>query len=592
MARGTSRENVIFICFAIGAAALVGLGALRTFWPLVTTDPFEADMVGNRTRAALEREKNLVLRTIKELEFDYAMGKIAPGDYDDMVRRLRTRAARLLKQLDNSGTGYREIIERELASRLGKLGAAPLTDADVALSGQRTGEEGQRAEGRGQSAAGDEGRRADDTGQRAEGRGQTASGICGNCATVNDEDAKFCKSCGTKLLALLFAILAFAAPAFAQFQMPDPKQMSGIPRPVTDLPEGHVSVRLIRGQLSNNIPGHPVEMHAGSKVITVKTDENGRADFSGVAAGTSVKAVAVVDGERLESEEFAWPGQGGIRLMLVATDKTAGAAAPGAAQAQTGNVVLGDQTRVIIDLADESLQVYYLLDIQNSAHAPVNPPKAFLLDMPTGSQGTTVVGGSTKAVARGERVTVMGPFPPGQTPVQTAFAFPYTSGEVSFSQTLPVATTSIAVLMKKTGEMSLTSPQLPAVQERQFEGETYVLAQGTSLPAGGTLTINVSGLPHHSPVPRRIALSLAIAVAGIAFWGATKVPRQPGSGARVKQLSNKREKIYAELLKLEQQRRAGTTDPARYAERRSALIAQLERVYRDLDAESGQGLAA
>jgi hypothetical protein len=574
--RGTSRENVIFICFAIGGAALVGLGALRTFWPLVTTDPFEADMVGNRTRAAIEREKNLVLRTIKELEFDYAMGKIAPGDYDDMVRRLRTRAARLLKQLDNSGTGYREIIERELASRLGKLGAAPLTDADVAAEGQRAEGGGQRTEGRG---------------QRAEGKEQTITGVCGNCATVNDEDAKFCKSCGTKLLALLFAILAFAAPAVAQFQMPDPKQMSGIPRPVTDLPEGHVSVRLIRGQLSNNIPGHPVDMQAGGKVITVKTDENGRADFSGVAAGTSVKAVAVVDGERLESEEFPWPAKGGIRLMLVATDKTAGAS-PGAVQAQPGDVVLGDQTRVIIDLADESLQVYYLLDIQNSARAPVNPPKAFLLDMPTGSQGTTVVGGSPKAVARGPRVTVMGPFPPGQTPVQTAFAFPYTSGDVSFSQTLPVSVTSIAVLMKKTGDMSLTSPQLPAVQERQFEGETYVLAQGTSLPAGGTLTINVSGLPHHSPVPRRIALTLAIAVAGVAFWGATKVPRQPGSGARVKQLSNKRERIYAELLKLEQQRRAGTADPARYAERRSALISQLERVYRDLDAESGQGLAA
>jgi hypothetical protein len=332
-------------------------------------------------------------------------------------------------------------------------------------------------------------------------------------------------------------------------------------------------------------------MHAGSKVITVKTDENGRAEFSGVAAGTSVKAVAVVDGERLESEEFPWPGQGGIRLMLVATDKAAGGAAA-AVPAQTGNVVFGDQTRVIIDLADESLQVYYLLDIQNSARAPVNPPKALLLDMPTGSQGTTVVGGTPKAVARGERVTVMGPFPPGQTPVQTAFAFPYTSGDVSFSQTLPVPVTSVAVLMKKTGEMSLTSPQLPAVQEREFEGEKYVLAQGTSLPAGGTLTINVSGLPHHSPVPRRIALTLAIAVVGVAFWGATRVPRQPGSGARVKQLSSKREKIYAELLKLEQQRRAGTADPTRYAERRSALVAQLERVYRDLDAESGPGVAA
>jgi hypothetical protein len=409
---------------------------------------------------------------------------------------------------------------------------------------------------------------------------------------VNDQDAKFCKSCGTKLLALLFAVLAFAAPAFAQFQMPDPKQMSGIPRPVTDLPEGHVSVRLIRGQLSNNIPGHPVEMQAGSKVITVKTDENGRADFSGIAAGTSVKAVAVVDGERLESEEFPWPAQGGIRLMLVATDKTAAARSAPALQAQTGNVVLGDQTRVIIDLGDETLQVYYLLDIENSARAPVNPAKAFLLDMPTGAQGTTIMGGSPRAIARGERVTVTGPFPPGQTSVQVAYAFPYTSGDVSFSQRVPVPLGSVAVLMKKSGEMSLSSPQLPGVQEREFEGEKYVLAQGTSIPEGGTLTINLSGLPHHSPVPRRIALALAIVVFGVACWGAVRVPRLPGNAPRVKQLSGKREKMYAELLKLEQQRRAGTVDPARYTERRSALVAQLERVYRDLDAESGQGLAA
>ena len=153
--------------------------------------------------------------------------------------------------------------------------------------------------------------------------------------------------------------------------------MAGIPRPVTDLPDGHVSVRLIRGQLSNNIQGHPVELHAGGKVITVKTDENGRAEFSGVAAGTSVKAVAMVDGERLESQEFPWPGQGGIRLMLVATLK-GGAAPPPVFQPQPGNVVLGDQTRVIIDLADETLQVYYLLDIRNSARAPVNPPTAVI----------------------------------------------------------------------------------------------------------------------------------------------------------------------------------------------------------------------
>ena len=41
----------------------------------------------------------------------------------------------------------------------------------------------------------------------------------------------------------------------------------------------HVSVRLIRGDLSNNIPEHPVEIHVGGKVQTVKTDDEGRAEF-------------------------------------------------------------------------------------------------------------------------------------------------------------------------------------------------------------------------------------------------------------------------------------------------------------------------
>ena len=58
----------------------------------------------------------------------------------------------------------------------------------------------------------------------------------------------------TKFLSVLCFLCALVVPAFAQ--MPDPKQMAGIPRPVNDLPDGSISVRLIRGQLSNNIASH------------------------------------------------------------------------------------------------------------------------------------------------------------------------------------------------------------------------------------------------------------------------------------------------------------------------------------------------
>ena len=97
-------------------------------------------------------------------------------------------------------------------------------------------------------------------------------------------------------LCVLGVLWAGSASVSAQFQMPDAKEMSGIPRPAADLPNGTVSVRLIRGDLSNNIPNHPVELHVGSKVITVKTDDTGHSKFPDLDGRAVVKAVAVVDG--------------------------------------------------------------------------------------------------------------------------------------------------------------------------------------------------------------------------------------------------------------------------------------------------------
>src|SRR6185295_12953390 len=94
------------------------IAALRTLRPLVTAEEDRTAMFGHRTRAALEREKMLALRAIKELEFDRAMGKVSDTDWQEMSGRLRTRATRLMRQLD-AGVGYRAQIERDLAKRLG-----------------------------------------------------------------------------------------------------------------------------------------------------------------------------------------------------------------------------------------------------------------------------------------------------------------------------------------------------------------------------------------------------------------------------------------------------------------------------------------
>jgi hypothetical protein len=156
MSRGQSAPAILLLSLTVFAAAAVGIAALRTLTPLAGGDADASRpigrVLGGRKRAALEREKGLTLRTIKELEFDRAMGKVSDTDFLEMAGRLRTRAAGLIQQLDE-GQSYRQQIEQELAKRLGPAAAAV----------------------------------------------PAATEACAGCGTTNDKDARFCKQCGTSL---------------------------------------------------------------------------------------------------------------------------------------------------------------------------------------------------------------------------------------------------------------------------------------------------------------------------------------------------------------------------------------------------------
>jgi len=164
VSRGESAPGVLLVSLTIFAAAAVGLAALRVLLPFTRTGlPSGPRMLGDRTRAALEREKALALRSIKELEFDRAMGKVSEKDYAEVSGRLRARAAGLLRQLD-VGTSYRDRIEREIARRLGASASAPShREPPAAVAATQA--------------------------------------TCGVCDTVNDADARFCKGCGERLAA-------------------------------------------------------------------------------------------------------------------------------------------------------------------------------------------------------------------------------------------------------------------------------------------------------------------------------------------------------------------------------------------------------
>ena len=560
VSRGTSPANVIFVSIIIGAAALAGTAVYRMLLPLVVPDAVESvEMVGGRTRAALEREKLLVLRTIKELEFDRAMNKISAQDYDEMVTRLRSRAVRLMRQLDAGGSGYREIIERELAGRLGRAAAPKSVEAeDPSVSESRT-----------------------------------TIGSCAGCGTVNETDARFCKHCGARLVAALAFVLAVLAPVVALGQ-PDLRMMTGIPRPDGNLPDGVVTVRVVRQSLANNVTNHVVELQAGDQTLTERTDANGRATFRPPTVGAVLRAATVVDGERLQSQEFPAPARGGVAVMLVAGL----GAAPPQEPARPGTVTLSADSRFIVDLVDDAMQVYYVLEVVNPANYPVNPPKTVIFDLPSGAAGAAALGNSSpQVVVRGDRVTVTGPFAPGITPVQVAYTMPHSRGNLTINQKMPMDLAAVNVVVRKIGDMEFSSMQISKQQDTTLQGERYIMAAGPPMPAEGTLSLELAGLPHHSGMPLIVTSILSAGIVVVGLWAIFGAPRRSADTARRKMLESRREKAYAELIKLEEQRRTGKVDPVRHQSRKTLLVSQLERIYAELDDEgpvSGgdEGLAA
>jgi hypothetical protein len=134
------------------AIALFGLALWRVLDPLLGPDGSTGE--GPRAPARLrelEREKQAVLKAIREIELDYQMRKIADGDYKEMTQRYRARAMRIIGELD-AGEDFRALIEQELKNRMAALRAAG-----------------------------------------------AASVTCPACGNGNESDAVFCKKCGGKL---------------------------------------------------------------------------------------------------------------------------------------------------------------------------------------------------------------------------------------------------------------------------------------------------------------------------------------------------------------------------------------------------------
>ena len=395
-------------------------------------------------------------------------------------------------------------------------------------------------------------------------------------------------------------VLGATAPAVAQ--MPDPRLMHGQAIPAGELPAGSVTVRVVRETIGNNLPGVLVELHGAGDVRRGTTGADGRAQFASVPAGARVHATAAVNGERLESTTFDVPAAGGVRTILVAGlglgAAGSGPAAPSPPPSTTTGAALtfGNNSRFAIEFQDDTIAVFYLLEVVNNTGAPASLASPLVIALPSDAVGASVLdGASPLAVVNGPRVSIAGPIPIGVTAVPIAYRIDSWGARHELAQVFPLPIDQIAIGVQRLDGLTVQSPQASSVREATLSGHAFFIASGPRLPAGAPLRLTLAGLPHKSPLPLYSALAVAVAVAGIGVWLAMTPPTRFDDGTQ--RLEARRARGLAALAALDADQRAGRVPQPAYEERRARLLAELERVYGALDRNGvppggGQGLAA
>lgn len=390
--------------------------------------------------------------------------------------------------------------------------------------------------------------------------------------------------------AALLCALALA-PVTASAQMPDLRQMNGMALPSQDLPDGAVSVRVVKQTIGNNVVGTTVTVTGDGVSDTAPTDESGRAIFAALGPGKTAVASVTVDGETVKSQPFQVPTRGGLRVILaVGLDGASAGSTPGGASAgppapaipsTPGTVVLGTQWRTIVDFANEKLEVFHIFEFVNAAAGPVSVPTPLEIGMPDDAEQVTLLDGSTpQARVFERRLVVAGPFASGRTVAQVAYRLPISGAQKRITLTLPVASMATNVILRRLGDTRLAAPALPQSREADAEGKKYFTGTGPGLKAGETLTLVVDGLPHHPTWPRYTALAIAGLIVAAGLWVMFRVPVDASS--RIKALEAQRAALLGRLQRLEH---GGEPASAELRDERDAVLRDLEGVYALLDAE-------
>jgi 5-hydroxyisourate hydrolase-like protein (transthyretin family) len=265
--------------------------------------------------------------------------------------------------------------------------------------------------------------------------------------------------------------------------MPDPTEMSGIPRPDPNLAPDVVTIRCLDGSFANPALGVVVELELtapdGTKTsLTATSAEQGRARFEGLSDhyGHTAIARATVAGQALTSQTFTLTGQTGFALMLVATGT--GQASPPANDPHggQGDVPMPGKPFALAEKPRGSL-IVGALDL-SEAGGPIAGIEITLRATVPGVVEPIIQTATTDVDGRATFDNLDTTLPEGAAIVVSA---DLGEGELERSQSFVLGETGYAIVLTRNEKAAATPPPRPAAPERQV---VFPPRADRSLPPG------------------------------------------------------------------------------------------------------------
>ncbi len=376
---------------------------------------------------------------------------------------------------------------------------------------------------------------------------------------------------------------------------------TGTMAPAADLPAGSLELE-VKDPAGKPLPGKLVqlaEVHLkqgpggpeGDREVGVHrgtTDAGGKVRFDKLTTGETAGYAAVTEheGMRLGTQPFRMPADGGLRGTILALRKTS----------ETSGLRLDPRSKVVIYLREDAIAVMLALAVRNTSQEIFDPGEGGLvIPLPKGAVGAQALEGSDELdIAAGDAVRLKSPIPPDSaanfaTQIRFGYVLPSDGDStIDLRQVLPVAMPEPYILMPAKDNLQVSGPGVTRLKdEADSQGEKVLTYAAPPVAAAGTLTLEVHGIPSRDRTGRTVAavLSVLLLIGGAAFAG----PRRAGAdrvASERQTLAQRREKLFQELVSLEEQRQsdpeARSASNGRLADRRRELVAKLETVYRDL----------